>query len=168
MLKGKCQKWNDRIYVWLTDTPNFLLSKMENHKMQNSKTSLLFIFFALWYSCSFEWYIVSGEVLPLTEYLQCFGSEILCQKIVLNLILAMLIKLMPLPLKIFSQSDNLIQVVHTKSNVEWQTVQIQISWLLDLHCLQRQGISGFSRTRVNGFNSCVFSKIYQESKKVVG
>ena len=37
----------------------------------------------------------------------------------------------------------------------WQTVQIQISWLLqkpadlDLHCLQRQGISGFSRTRVN-------------------
>ena len=36
-----------------------------------------------------------------------------------------------------------------------QTVQIQISWLLqkptdlDLHCLQRQDISGFSRTRVN-------------------
>ena len=34
-------------------------------------------------------------------------------------------------------------------------VQIQISWLLqkptdfDLHCLQRQDISGFSRTRVN-------------------
>ena len=34
-------------------------------------------------------------------------------------------------------------------------MQIQISWLLqkptdlDLHCLQRQGISGFSRTRVN-------------------
>ena len=29
--------------------------------------------------------------------------------------------------------------------------EIQISWLLDLdlHCLQRQGISGFSRTRVN-------------------
>ena len=37
----------------------------------------------------------------------------------------------------------------------WQTVQIQISLLLqkstdlDLHCLQRQGISGFSKTRVN-------------------
>ena len=36
-------------------------------------------------------------------------------------------------------------------------MQIQISWLLqkptdlDLHCLQRQGISGFSRTRVNKF-----------------
>ena len=36
-----------------------------------------------------------------------------------------------------------------------ETVQIQISWLLqkkptdlDLHCLQRQSISGFSRTRV--------------------
>ena len=34
-------------------------------------------------------------------------------------------------------------------------MQIQISWLLkkptdlDLHCLQRQGISGFNRTRVN-------------------
>ena len=34
-------------------------------------------------------------------------------------------------------------------------MQIQISWLLqkptdlDLHCLQRQGLSGFSRTRVN-------------------
>ena len=32
--------------------------------------------------------------------------------------------------------------------------QIQISWLLkptdlDLHCLRRQGISGFSRTRLN-------------------
>ena len=35
-------------------------------------------------------------------------------------------------------------------------MQIQISWLLptdlDLHCLQRQGISGFSRTRVNLFS----------------
>ena len=50
---------------------------------------------------------------------------------------------------IFSQSVYLIQVVDTNSNTEWQTVQIQISWLLlDLHCLQMQGISGFSRTRV--------------------
>ena len=36
----------------------------------------------------------------------------------------------------------------------WQTVQIQISWLLkkptdlDRHCLQRQGVSGCRRTRV--------------------
>ena len=55
---------------------------------------------------------------------------------------------------IFSQSDYLIHVVDINSNTEWQTVQIQISWLLqkpidlDLHCLQRQGMSGYSRTRV--------------------
>ena len=58
---------------------------------------------------------------------------------------------MPCPLLIFSQSDYLIQVVDTNSNTEWQTVQIQISWPtdLDLHYLQRQDISGFSRTRAN-------------------
>ena len=58
------------------------------------------------------------------------------------------------PLLIFSQSDYLILIADTNSHTEWQTVQIQIRWLLqkptdlDLHCLQRQGISGFSRTRV--------------------
>ena len=42
----------------------------------------------------------------------------------------------------------------------WQTVQIQISWLLqkptdlDLHCLQRQDMSGFSRTRVKKHVKC--------------
>ena len=61
---------------------------------------------------------------------------------------------MPCPLLIFSQSDYLIQVVDTNTNTELKTMQIQISWLLqnptdlDLHCLQRQYISGFSRTRV--------------------
>ena len=61
---------------------------------------------------------------------------------------------MPRSLLIFSQSDYLIQVVDTNSNTEWQTVQIQISWLLqkptdlDLQCLQRQGISEFSNTKV--------------------
>ena len=61
---------------------------------------------------------------------------------------------MPHLLLIFSQSDCLIQIVAINSHTWWQTVQIQISWLLqkpadlDLHCLQRQGISGFSRTRV--------------------
>ena len=41
-------------------------------------------------------------------------------------------------------------------------MQIQISWLLqkptdlDLHCLQRQGISGFSRTRVKLIGNPVF------------
>ena len=64
---------------------------------------------------------------------------------------------MPRPLLIVSQSDDFIQIVDTNSNTEWQTVQIQISWFLqkptdlDLYCLQRQDISGFSRTRVNKF-----------------
>ena len=59
------------------------------------------------------------------------------------------------PLLTVSQSDYLIQVDDINSNTEWQTVQIWISWHLqkpidlDLHCLQRQGISRFSRTRVN-------------------
>ena len=58
---------------------------------------------------------------------------------------------MPCPL---SQSDSLIQIVDINSDTKWQTVQIQISWLLqkptdlDLHCLQRQSISGLCRTRV--------------------
>ena len=61
---------------------------------------------------------------------------------------------MPRPLLILSQSDYLIWIVTINSHTEWQTVQIQISWFfkkptdLDLHCLQSQGISGFSRTRV--------------------
>ena len=56
------------------------------------------------------------------------------------------------PLPIFSQSDYLFQEVDINSHYEWQTVQIQSCWLLDLHCLQRQGISGFSRTRVKKCN----------------
>ena len=61
---------------------------------------------------------------------------------------------MPHHLQIFSQSDYSIQIVDINSHTEWQTVQIQISWLLqkptdlDLHCLKMQDISGFSRTRV--------------------
>ena len=56
---------------------------------------------------------------------------------------------------IVSQSDYLIQIVDINSQNDRQTVQRWISWLLqkqtdlDLHCLQRQGISGFSRTMVN-------------------
>ena len=66
---------------------------------------------------------------------------------------------MPHPLLIFSQSDYLIRIVDINSHTKWQTVQIQISWLLekptdlDLHCLQRQAISGFSRSRVKLFGS---------------
>ena len=61
---------------------------------------------------------------------------------------------MPCPFLIFSQSDYLIHIVDINSHTQWQTVQIQISWLLQkptdlaLHCLQRQDISGTSRTRV--------------------
>ena len=61
------------------------------------------------------------------------------------------------PLLIVSQIDFLIYVVDTNSHTKWQTVQIQISWLLqkptdlDLHCLQMQGISGFSRIRVMSY-----------------
>ena len=58
----------------------------------------------------------------------------------------------------------LIHVVDAKSQTEWQTVQIQIICLQnltyqDLHCLQRQSISRFSRTRVNSlFNCCIYPK----------
>ena len=61
---------------------------------------------------------------------------------------------MPRPLLIFSQSDYKIWIIAINSHTLWQTKQSQISWLLqkptdlDLHCLQRQGISWFSRTRV--------------------
>ena len=67
----------------------------------------------------------------------------------------MILKTLLHPLVIFSQSDYLIWIVALNSHTQWQTVQIQISWLLqkptdlDLYCLQRQGISGFSRTKVN-------------------
>ena len=37
---------------------------------------------------------------------------------------------MPRPFQIFSQSDYLIQISDINSNTEWQTVWIQISWLL--------------------------------------
>ena len=56
---------------------------------------------------------------------------------------------------IFSRSVYLI-LVDINSHTEWQSVQIQISWLqkptdLGLHCLQRQGISGFSKKRAKGW-----------------
>ena len=60
-----------------------------------------------------------------------------------------------------SQSDNLIKIFYINSHIEWQTVQIQISWLLtdlDLHFLQRQGISEFSWTRVNNTIAAIQNK----------
>ena len=74
---------------------------------------------------------------------------------------------MPRPLLIFSQSCNLIQIVDISSYTEWQTVQIQISWLLqkptdlDLHCLQRQAISGFSMTRVKTPSNICFGYLLE-------
>ena len=65
---------------------------------------------------------------------------------------------MPCPFPVFSQSDYLMQIVDINSHTEWQTVQIQISWLLqkptdlDLYYLQRHGISGFSRTSLKQEN----------------
>ena len=55
---------------------------------------------------------------------------------------------MPRPFQIFSQSDYLIQIVAINLHTWWQTVQIQISWLLqkptdlDLHCLQNRVYPG--------------------------
>ena len=37
---------------------------------------------------------------------------------------------MPRPFQIFSRSDYLIRIIDINSHTEWQTVQIQISWLL--------------------------------------
>ena len=79
-------------------------------------------------------------------------------KSIINPCFAELIKML-CPLLIFSQSDYLIQVVDTNSHTLWQTMQIQISWLLQdpsdlgLCCLQMQGISMFSRTRVNSLGA---------------
>ena len=75
---------------------------------------------------------------------------------------------MPHPFLIVSQSDSFIQIVDRTSHTEWQTVQIQISWFLqkptdlDLDCLQRQDISGFSRTRINCIKS-VFSGLNKQN-----
>ena len=68
---------------------------------------------------------------------------------------------MPRPLLIFSQSDYLIQDVDINSRNEWQTVQIQISWLLkkptdlDLHCFIRQGRSCLAREGLTAFMHCM-------------
>ena len=79
---------------------------------------------------------------------------------------------MPCPLLIFSQSDYLNLIFAINSHTLWRTVQIQISWLLqkptdlDLHCLQRQGISGFSRTKFNKYNTKWINSTRQESYQV--
>ena len=59
------------------------------------------------------------------------------------------------------------------SHNKWQTVQIQISWLLqkptdlDLHCLQRRGISRFSMTRVNTIETDVKHQLIIINNEIV-
>ena len=84
---------------------------------------------------------------------QLFLFTFLFRSLQMLLALLMLSKLRYMPTSNFQPIRVLIQVVDINSHAKWQTVQIQISWLLqeptdlDLHCLQRQG-SVFSRTRV--------------------
>ena len=54
-----------------------------------------------------------------------------------------------MPTSNYQSEDYLIQVVDAYSYSNWQTGQSQIRSDLNLHCLQKQGISRFSRTRVN-------------------
>ena len=116
----------------------------------------------LWYSYRYKLHFLHSPAVSTCLFLHGSYSWLFTIKH-RCLTLVMLSKLQPHPLLIFSQSGNLIQNVDINSYIEWQTVQIQISWLLqkpialDLHCLQKQGLSVFSRTRVNwlivlGFN----------------
>ena len=55
---------------------------------------------------------------------------------------------MPHPFQILSQSDYLIQIFYINSHTEWQTVQIQISWLLQKYwCIMTR-----DETRVHHFD----------------
>ena len=69
---------------------------------------------------------------------------------------------MPRPLLIFSQSGYLIQIVVINLHTWWQTVQIQISWLLqkptdlDLHCLQNRIYPDSAGQRACSDNSARF------------
>ena len=71
-----------------------------------------------------------------------------------SLTLVRLNKLTSMPTSNFQPIRLLEQVCWYKFTYLMTTVQIQFSWLLkkpadlDLHCLQSQGISGFSRTRI--------------------
>ena len=74
-------------------------------------------------------------------------------------------------LLLFSQSDCLIRIVAIYSYSLWQTVQIQISWLLqkpadlDLHCLQRQGTSGVQQDK-GKLNTILVLKLREHSVNV--
>ena len=122
------------------------------------KRSTIRIFFLFLYKsvcCGYSFECLTEGLLMITytyvekwEKFQVFGKKkkIPALEPCYRLTLVMLNNVkMPYPLLIFSQSDYLINVVDTNSNTEWQTVQNQISWLLqkptdlDLHCLQKAG-----------------------------
>ena len=61
---------------------------------------------------------------------------------------------MPRPLIILSQSDSLTQIADINSDTKKQTADSdQKPTDMDQHCLQRQGISGLSRTTVKWVQS---------------
>ena len=99
------------------------------------------------------WHVTTHQSLSLSSSL-----------IWLNSCLAEWIK-MPCPLLISSQSDYLIWVFGRNSHIKWQTVQIQISWLLqkptdlDLHCLLRQGMTCSARDGLNNVDRYVKHQI---------
>ena len=102
----------------------------------------LFIYFCIFFfffqenkPCHFIWIVYQAEDIKLRKV------STICYMLNLkvNPCHAEEIK-MPCPLLIFIQSNYLILVVDKNSNTEWQTVQIQISWLL--HGLQWQGPLG--------------------------
>ena len=74
---------------------------------------------------------------------------------------------MPCPLQVFSQSDYLIQVVDTNSHTYHNSNSADLDQLAssDLHCLQRQGTSRFSRTRVNIEYRIIIRRRKQKKKK---
>ena len=74
----------------------------------------------------------------------------------------------PRPLLIFSQSEWLIWIVPINSHTWWQTVQIQINWLLqkptdlDLHCLLGQGMSCSAREGLRPLSVFGYGSNYNE------
>ena len=160
---------------WVAKSPSFLYanSKDPNHTGQKTRLTCLIWTFIAHTDVTRSLFCVKAHNNSQVVCLLLCISILLCA---VSLTLVMLNTLMPCPFLIFSQSDYLIQVVDTNSHSKWQTVQIQISWLLqkptdlDLHCLQRQGISGISRTRVkyrHNWSSQFTSKFEELVKEVI-
>ena len=73
---------------------------------------------------------------------------------------------MPHPFLIFSQSDYLIPIVDIKfsylmaNSADPDQLAFQKPTDLDLHCLQRQDISGFSRTRADSADNKLMTSFF--------